>query len=158
MNTCLTPLLLNCLALAAPQAQRAQVDLKPPRADHGMRVQADEDLLAQALGRLLDHAIDQHQPGAELTLRAVRQGARACLGVQVCGRGSAAADLGSPALEAAHQLVQRLGGSLGASTAARGARTFHIWLPLASNDPFHPEPASSRPNLRRVSQPALQAG
>lgn len=158
MNTCLTPLLLHCLALAAPQAQRAQVDLKPPRADHGMRVQADEDLLAQALGRLLDHAIDQHQPGAELTLRAVRQGARACLGVQVCGRGSAAADLGSPALEAAHQLVQRLGGSLGASTAARGARTFHIWLPLASNDPFHPEPAGSWPRVLQGSPPALQAG
>ncbi len=145
MSTCLTPLLQQSLALAGPQAQRAKVILRPPWAERNMRVQADEGLLAQAVERLLHHSLSQLSAGAELTLRATRQGGRACVGVQVLGSRGRRPDAGGPALEAAHHLVQRLGGGLGTSTAAPGASGFHIWLPLACDDPFYPQPASSTP-------------
>jgi signal transduction histidine kinase len=156
MSTRLSPLLLHCLGLAAPQAQRAQVILRPPWAEKGMLVQADEALLVQAVERLLHHTLGQQVAGAELTLRATRQGGRACLGVQVLGSRGTRLGGGSPALEAAHQLVQRLGGGLGSSASAHGTRAFHIWLPLASDDPFCPLPASKAPAWS-VSSPQAAA-
>lgn len=158
MSNCLSPLLLHCLGLAEPQARRAQAVLRPPRAENGIRVHADEGLLTQAVERLLHHTLAQQPPGAELTLRATREGGRACLGVQVLGSRGGRPDPGGPALEAAHQLVQRLGGGLGVSATASGTRGYHIWLPLARDDPFYPQPASSPSVWSGAGQQALAAG
>jgi signal transduction histidine kinase/ActR/RegA family two-component response regulator len=170
-STRAAPLLERCLALAGPQAQQAAVRLAAPLVEHGLTLQTDERRLLQVLNNLVSNAIKYNRPGGEVRLRAIRQGGRACLTVQDTGHGltdSQRCALFQPfnrlgaettavpgtglGLVITRQLVQRMGGSIQVESTPGVGSAFHIWLPLASSDPRHPEPAERQRSMR---QPAL---
>ena len=155
------PLLERSQALAGPQAQQAGVQLLPPVVEHGLSLLADERRLLQVMNNLVSNAIKYNRPGGQVRLRAIRQGGRSCLTVQDTGLGLSDAQrralfqpfnrLGAEAtgvpgtglgLVITQQLVQRMGGSIQVESTPGVGSAFHVWLPLASNDPRHPEPAS----------------
>lgn len=117
---------------------------KPTQVDQGLRVRADAQGLARALTLLAAWVTRQQASRVHLHWRAIRQGGRACISLHGAGVRPVSAAL-SPALQVREQAVHQALQVLGASwqrTAIDGASLLHqVWLPLADNDPLHPEPA-----------------
>jgi CheY-like chemotaxis protein len=154
--------------MAGPQSQQAGVQVLPAEVEHGLTVLVDERRLLQVLNNLVSNAIKYNRRGGEVRLRAIRQGGRACLTVQDSGLGMTDVQrralfqpfnrLGAEAtgvpgtglgLVIARQLVQRMGGSIQLESMPGVGSAFHVWLPLAANDPLHPEPVDAARAFRK---------
>lgn len=133
-------LLERCVALAGPRARQAGASLVPPVVEDGLALMAPGRPLQLVMTALLRTAVDHSSNGGAVHVRAIRQGGRACLTVLAEGRALRPGSAEAPSLLSTRTRLQRLGGSLQLDQPGGSCRAFHVWLPLARNDPRHPAP------------------
>jgi putative PEP-CTERM system histidine kinase len=139
------PVDLAALADGVARARRAQHPVLV-QADGVVLARADSDAVGQALGHLVQNAIDASPPGAPVAITAHADGGRAYLSVADCGAGMSPAfvrdqlfrpfasskpgGFGLGAFEA-RQLVRAMGGDLTVESREGEGSRFRIELPSA---------------------------
>ncbi len=144
----LAPLVEQTLPLVAVLAQRHDVRVSSGTLDY--RVQADPLRLRQVLLNLLSNAVKYNRPGGQVRIDAQACGAQVVIAVSDTGRGMDPAELQQAfepfnrlgretegiegtgiGLSIVRSLVERMGGTLQASSSPGSGSRFELWLAAA---------------------------